>query len=118
MTHRAEDAAPTGPQPVIEVRDAPDRRRFEIVVDGELAGFTVYREHGERFAFTHTEIDDRFEGRGLAGTLVAAALDAMRDRKKSVLPYCPYVRRYVSRHPEYLDLVPLDARAEFGLPAE
>ncbi len=98
------------------VTDAPERHRFEIHVGGELAGFTVYRLQRDRFAFTHTEIDPRFSGGGLASILVRGALDEMRRREIAVLPYCPFVRRYISRHLEYLDLVPADAREEFDLP--
>jgi predicted GNAT family acetyltransferase len=102
---------------VIEVRDAPRDHRYEILVDGALAGFTQYRVFGDAFAYTHTEVDDAFAGQGLASKLVKAALEEMRARGTSVLPYCPYVRRYISRHHEYLDLVPVDRRSEFDLPS-
>ena len=85
-------------------------------VGGDLAGFTVYRLQRDRYAFTHTEIDPRFSGGGLASILVRETLDEMRRREMAVLPYCPFVRRYISRHLEYLDLVPADAREEFDLP--
>jgi predicted GNAT family acetyltransferase len=42
-------------------------------------------------------------------------LDAVRDAGGLVLPYCPFIRSYVQRHPAYLDLVPADRRAEFAL---
>ena len=109
-----QEQSPTKPETV--VTDAPERHRFEIHVDGDLAGFTVYRTQGDRYALTHTEIDSRFSGGGLASILVRNTLDDMRRRGIAVLPYCPFVRRYISRHPEYLDLVPADARAEFDLP--
>jgi hypothetical protein len=32
-----------------------------------------------------------------------------------VLPFCPFIRGYIQRHPAYLDLVPDDRRAEFEL---
>jgi hypothetical protein len=32
-----------------------------------------------------------------------------------VLPFCPFIRGYIQRHPAYLDLVPGDRRAEFQL---
>jgi predicted GNAT family acetyltransferase len=111
MTQPADDAE-------ISVRDAPDQNRFEIWVDGVLAGFTVYRAQPDRYTFIHTEIDPAFGGRGLASVLIKAALDAMRERGIAVLPQCPFVRRYISRHSEYLDLVPAAERARFDLPAD
>src|SRR5664279_4118799 len=104
------ETRPTQPEAV--AADAPDRHRFEIHVSGDLAGFTVYRAQGDRYAFTHTEIDPRFSGGGLASILVRGALDEMRRRGIAVLPYCPFVRQYISRHPEYLDLVPAGATGQ------
>ncbi|MEU6426555.1 GNAT family N-acetyltransferase [Microbispora sp. NPDC046973] len=98
-----------------QVADNPEASRFEITVDGALAGFADYRLNGPRISFTHTEIDPAFEGRGLGSTLVRAALDAARDAGLSVLPFCPFVKRYIERHPDYLDLVPADQRARFSL---
>jgi hypothetical protein len=99
------------------VVDAPERSRFEIDVDGRLAGFAAYRrDDPELIVFTHTEIDDAFGGRGLGTTLVRAALDAARDRGLAVRPDCPFVRAYVARHPdEYLALVPERLRPRLGL---
>jgi hypothetical protein len=103
------------------VVDVPEESRFEIRVDGRLAGFAEYRTkpdgaHPGLLVFTHTEIDDAFEGRGLGSALVRAALDTARDRRVPVRPDCPFVRAYVARHPdEYLDLVPTDLRPRLDL---
>lgn len=108
MTQPAEDA---------EVRDAPENSRFEIWVGDVLAGFTVYEPGPDRFTFIHTEIDPAFGGRGLASILIKHALHEMRARGMAVLPQCPFVRRYISRHSDYLELVPAQDRASFDLPA-
>jgi predicted GNAT family acetyltransferase len=97
------------------VTDHPANGRFEIAVDGELAGFANYHRVGENLDFTHTEIDDRFEGRGLGSTLIRAGLEAARERGMGVLPHCPFVRSFLQRHEEFLDLVPAARRREFGL---
>ena len=100
------------------VRDHAELHRFEISVDGEVAGFAAYHDHAGRRTFTHTEIDDAYEGQGLASTLVRFALDDARDRGFEVIPVCPFVRGYIARHLEgYLDLVPEPMRAKFDLPA-
>ena len=101
----------------LHVRDVPEFRRFEITVDGELAGFAVYMRRPGLIDFLHTEIDPRFEGRGVGSTLIAAALDAARVEGLDVIPHCPFVRAYLQRHPELVDLVPAARRAAFGLSA-
>jgi predicted GNAT family acetyltransferase len=97
------------------VTDNTEEHRFEIRVDGDLAGFAVYRARPTLIAFVHTEIDDRFEGQGLGSKLVSAALDSARDRGLAVLPFCPFVNGFIKKHPEYLDLVPEDRREAFDL---
>jgi uncharacterized protein len=88
------------------VIDHPEQERYEIRAGDELAGFAQYRPGAGRIAFIHTEVDDRFEGQGLGSRLIAFALDDARARGLEVLPFCPFVRGYIQRHPEYADLVP------------
>ncbi|MFD4393622.1 GNAT family N-acetyltransferase [Kitasatospora sp. NPDC058397] len=97
------------------VTDNTEKSRFEIQDGGELAGFAEYHRSGDEIAFIHTEIDPRFEGRGLAGRLARAALDTAREQALAVLPYCPFIRSWITKHPEYTDLVPASHRARFGL---
>ena len=97
------------------VHDAPERDRFEIEADGAVVGFVQYRRRPGTISFLHTEIDPEHEGAGLGGVLVSAALDEVRSEGIRVLPFCPFVRSYIEHHPEYLDLVPEERRADFGL---
>ena len=99
----------------IVVADAPGRQRFEVTVDGELAGFLVYRSRRGLLALIHTEVEDRFEGRGLGGRLARFALDQARAEGLAVLPFCPFVNAWLKRHAEYVDLVPAAYRASFDL---
>lgn len=99
----------------VTVRDNPDRSRYEVHSGGELAGFAAYQVEGERMSLTHTEIEPAYEGQGLASRLVTDALEDVRVRGLGVLPYCPYVRKFLAKHQEYLDLVPEEERASFSL---
>jgi predicted GNAT family acetyltransferase len=98
-----------------EVVDNLEASRFEVVVDGEVAGFAEYRRTKSSVAFTHTVIDPAYEGRGLGSVLARSALDATREAGFAVLPFCPFIRGYIQRHPAYLDLVPEHRRAAFHL---
>jgi len=93
--------------PVV-VRDNPEARRYELVVDGEVAGEILYRRSPDRIALVHTEVSPALEGQGLGSRLVAGALDDVRAHGLHAVPICPFVRSYVQRHPEYGDLVVSD----------
>src|ERR1700754_86127 len=97
------------------VLDVPERSRFEIHVDGAPAGFAAYTVDPGAIRFVHTEIDGAYAGRGLGGTLVRGVLDAARARQLSVLPECPFVRGWIEKHPDYVDLVPEAERPHFAL---
>ncbi len=98
------------------VADAPDSSRYEIRDGDRLLGLAAYRRRGTQLVFTHTEVDDAFEGRGLGSVLVRTALDSARSRGLPVRPDCPFVRAYIARHPdEYLELVPAELRPRLGL---
>lgn len=89
----------------VVVRDDADGLRYELVVDGRVVGELLYRRRPGGLALVHTEVEPALEGRGLAGRLVAGALDDIRARQLRVVPICPFVRSYIERHPEYADLV-------------
>jgi uncharacterized protein len=99
----------------LRVADNPEKTRYEVLADGDLAGFAEYKLSQNDIAFTHTQTDARFQGKGIAGHLIQLALDNARERGLQVLPYCPFVRAWIGEHPQYADLVPADRRAEFGL---
>lgn len=89
----------------IEISHHAAEGRYEIAVDGLRAGVTVAREEGDHVVFPHTEIDEAYEGQGLAGQLVTYALDDVRARGKKVVAQCPYVKRFIEKRPEYQDLL-------------
>jgi uncharacterized protein len=90
----------------ITVADAPQEHRYEIRVDGELAGFTEYFRRQGVVTFIHTEILPEHEGQGLGSQLVRRALDDVRAAGETVVAQCPFVKSFIHRHAdEYGDLV-------------
>jgi uncharacterized protein len=83
----------------------PDQSRYEIHVDGEVAGFTQYRATPDALDFVHTEIGDAYEGQGLGGQLARGALDAVRADGKMVIATCPFIKGWIAKHEDYQDLL-------------
>lgn len=89
----------------IQVRDDPAAHRFELLVDGEMAGLASYHSRPGAVVVTHSEVDPKFRGQGLANELARRTLDRIRERDLHVVPLCPFFAHYVGEHPEYADIV-------------
>ncbi|BCI50773.1 N-acetyltransferase [Mycolicibacterium litorale] len=79
--------------------------RFTIGVEGQTVGFAEFIDRDGQRVFTHTEVDEQFEGRGLATILVGEALAQTRSAGKRIVPQCKLVANYVEKHDEYADIV-------------
>lgn len=90
----------------IQVVHDPSRLRYQASIGGEPAGFAEYLLTDEMIVFTHTDVDRRFEGKGVGSALARFALDEVRtaDRRK-VLPLCPFIKGWIGRHREYVSMV-------------
>lgn len=87
-----------------EVRNNEAAHRYELEVEGQLA-IAEYRLRPGRISFTHTEVPETLSGRGIGSKLVGAALDDARAKGLKVVPICPFVKRYMDKHPEVQDLL-------------
>ncbi len=97
------------------VRNAPDLSRFEILVDGTLAGFVDYDLDDASYALLHTEVFPTYGGRGVGTSLIVETLKQIRELGGTALPYCMFIPRVIREHPDLVDLVPEQSRARFGL---
>ena len=90
-----------------------DQHRYEISVDGTLAGYAEYNLLEGAVLFTHTEILEAFEGKGLGSKLARYALDDVRSKGVWAIPACKFIAGYIHKHPEYVDLVKPEVRRAF-----
>jgi predicted GNAT family acetyltransferase len=89
----------------LRVADNPEARQYQAHLGDRLVGFAEYRLAPGRVIFTHTVVDPDVEGQGIGSRLARGALDDVRVRGLQVTPFCPFIRAYIQRHPEYGDLV-------------
>jgi len=83
-----------------ELTHEPDARRYVLRLNGDIASVLDYRVLGDSIAFTRTFTNPPYRGSGLAGELVAFAVDdveATSDRR--IVPSCWYVSEWFDRHP-------------------
>lgn len=88
-----------------EVRDNPQASRYELFVDGELAGFADYRIHDDVVIFPHTVIAPERRGKGLGDILVEGALEDVRTSGRRVVASCWFVAEFIDARSQYHDLL-------------
>jgi predicted GNAT family acetyltransferase len=98
---------------LVEVRNAPDRSRYEIVEEqAGTIGFVDYRLRPaqNRIILIHTEVDPVYAGKGFGVRLARYALDDARSSGLRIVPLCPFIAAYLTTHHEYDDILEPPAR--------
>jgi predicted GNAT family acetyltransferase len=88
--------------------------RFEAKLGDEVA-FAEYRQRDGVIILPHTVVPEAFEGRGVGGQLAKAALSYAREQGLEVVPTCPFIAAYVTKHPEWHDIVQPECREKLGI---
>lgn len=78
--------------------------RFTISVEGRQVGLADFYDRDGVRVFPHTEVDPRYQGRGLATILVREALTATREAGLRVVPQCWMVAEFIEKNPEFADM--------------
>jgi predicted GNAT family acetyltransferase len=90
----------TGAQTSVTQEDG----RFTISVEGQVAGAAEFADRDGQRVFSHTEVADEFEGRGLATILVGQALASTKEAGMRIVPVCKLVASFIDKHPEFGDV--------------
>ncbi len=97
----------------VHVVNNAEASRYEAYIGVELAGFSDYRIRPDVIVFTHTEVDDAFEGKGVGSALARGALEDVRAHGGQIVPLCPFIAAYIRRHEEFRDLIAEQYRKDF-----
>ncbi len=93
-------------KPEVEIRNDPEKKRYEAWLGDELAGFATYALRDGIIRFIHTEVEDEFEGHGVGSILAREALDDVRrEGNRKVIASCPFINKWIEEHPDYQDLL-------------
>ena len=89
------------------VCDDRDQGRFLVERDGAVAEL-VYETEPGRLIVVHTGVPEVLGGRGVGGQLVRAAVVRAAAEGLTVVPWCPFARRWLADHPDVTATVTID----------
>jgi predicted GNAT family acetyltransferase len=88
-----------------KVEENIPQKRFELKISDDALAAAYYRLDGVRVVLIHTEVPAEFSGQGIATELAHGTFSLLRETGRTAVPKCPFMSRFVARHPEYADLV-------------
>jgi predicted GNAT family acetyltransferase len=81
--------------------------QFDVSMDGATAKLE-FEVEGDRLLLLHTEVPEQFRGQGVGGQLVEKALAKARGDNLTIVPWCPYTRKWLKEHPDKIGNVTVD----------
>ncbi|MET0542666.1 MAG: GNAT family N-acetyltransferase [Variovorax sp.] len=99
----------------ITITDNAAQHRYEATIGGALAGYAEYNLLTDAIMFTHTEVLQAFEGKGVGSTIARHVLDEARAKSLHVIPVCQFIAGYIRKHREYAELVRPDIQRAFKI---
>jgi predicted GNAT family acetyltransferase len=72
---------------------------------GDLVAVAYYREEGDARVLTHTEVPFELSGQGFGTRLATGVFDDLKRTGWKAIAKCPFMSRFVVRHPEYSALI-------------
>lgn len=82
------------------ITDNSSKKQFELVSGGYTSRIE-YMLVGNKIFLTHTEVPTELEGKGIGSKIVKLVLEEIESRKLKLIPLCPFVAKYISKHPEW-----------------
>ena len=79
--------------------------RFFVRMEGDEADLTYTRIGPHLIDVQHTYVPQSAPGHGVAEALAEAAFAYAREHGDRVVPSCPFVRKWLQRHPEQWKLL-------------
>ncbi|SFV16410.1 hypothetical protein SAMN02799631_06391 [Methylobacterium sp. 174MFSha1.1] len=86
------------------MRDNPERSRFELEVDGEVA-YADYRRQPGTLVIAYVYAPPALRGTGTADRLMQGVAATARAEGARILPLCGYAAAWLRRHREHRDLL-------------
>jgi hypothetical protein len=89
----------------MDVQHDPNRHRFFLDVAGGTAELSYRPVDARTIDLVHTGVPEEAAGQGIAGKLAKAAFAWARQNGMKLVVTCPFVTKWLERHPEERDLV-------------
>lgn len=88
----------------MNVIDNKEKKRFETEIEGYKA-FVEYTVRPGILVLKHTVVDKALGGKGVGSEMIEKVLLEIELRGLKVVPECPFIEKYIEKHPEWKSIL-------------
>lgn len=83
-----------------------EERKLRLINEenNEDIGYISFEIKEDVIIIISTVVHEKYQGKGMASTLIKEILEYARNNHLKVTPLCSFVVRYIEKHPEYKEL--------------
>lgn len=86
--------------------DDGKKGRFIVHQDSVEAGEMTFNWKGDsKIEIDHTEVKNKFRGKGHAKKLLAQAVEFAREKNVKIIPVCPFVKKELESDKSFQDVL-------------
>ena len=90
----------------VQVKINDKKGSFFIEIEGKQEAEMTFVFAGEdKIIIDHTGVNPGNEGKGLGKQMVAQAVTYAREKKKKIIPLCPFAKKVFDKTPEFRDVL-------------
>ena len=89
----------------IEIRDEREEGRYTAYLDGRRIGYATWVKVHDTVVLPHAEVDPAWERQGIGSMLARRAFEDAKADGLTVLPLCPFMKRWADLHPLFHGIV-------------
>lgn len=80
-------------------------RAFVGEAENSMASMTYSKAGEDTIIIDHTEVDESLRGKGVGQRLLAALVKMAREKKRKVIPLCPYAKSVFQKDESIRDVL-------------
>ncbi|GAB6010925.1 GNAT family N-acetyltransferase [Viscerimonas tarda] len=88
-----------------ELIDNTEEGQYEFHVGKFIPKIEYIKTVNNEIYLTHTEAPIALEGKGIGSQLVEKSLEDIEKQGLRLIPLCPFVAKYIYKHPEWRRIV-------------
>lgn len=81
----------------IKIKFEKENKRAVAIDNKNIAGVCKFIENGDTWNIVHTEVDSKYQGKGIARKLVECVIEEAKRNNKNLIAGCSYARKILDK---------------------